>query len=293
MIYQNFIKKIDDTTFEKYKGTTFNESWYETIINKDSDGYYIDLQGNRQVLFKFRKGLVSNELMELASNIFLQESKKKHPNRGIAAGIKEGQKNARIYTKTGQNEGQYVSSNIFGYYDRPLREHRKYFKTIKVCRKTAFNIKHPLEWDKSLPFISRCSSIYKKLGGRYYNLQKKEWDSINNNLKIPNSVFTTITANYNWRTSCHKDKGDYSLGLGNLVVVGNNFTGGYLGFPQFKVLIAIKPGDFLLMDVHQWHCNTAISIGTNGYRLSFVMYIRNDMNMCKNVKIVDSVKYYH
>jgi hypothetical protein len=56
--------------------------------------------------------------------------------------------------------------------------------------------------------------------------------------------------------------------LGNLIVVGRDFTGGYLGFPEFKVLIKIEPGDFLLMDVHQYHCNTPIIKELDGFRLS-------------------------
>jgi hypothetical protein len=84
-----------------------------------------------------------------------------------------------------------------------------------------------------------------------YQINETEYNEIKSQLKIPNTVFTKVTSNYNLRTACHKDSGDYSGGLGNLVVVGENFEGGYLGFPQFKVLIKICPGDFLLMDVHQ------------------------------------------
>ena len=62
-----------------------------------------------------------------------------------------------------------------------------------------------------------------------------------------------------------------------------------MGFPQFKVLIKIEPGDFLLMDVHEYHCNTPIT--GNGYRLSFVMYIREDMKNCKTKKKIDNTNY--
>jgi riboflavin kinase/FMN adenylyltransferase len=75
------------------------------------------------------------------------------------------------------------------------------------------------------------------------------------------------------------------------VVIGENFKGGYLGFPEFKVLIKIMPGDFLLMDVHQYHCNTEIKLQTDGYRLSFVFYIREDMKICKTKKKIDQTVY--
>jgi hypothetical protein len=308
-----FSKLIPDHLFEKYKGKHFNESWYTTIINKDSNGYYYDSENKKKVLFKFRKNVISTELQQVAIDSFLQYSKKKHSNRGLAAGIPKGQKTARTNTETGQNEGQYISSNISGYFDRPLREHLQYFKKNIVCRTTAFTLNNKKKWENALPFIKKCSREYSRLGGKYYSKQKKEYSLINNNIKIPDTVFTTITSNYNFRTACHKDSGDYPHGLGNLILTGKNYTGGYLGFPQFKILIKIEPGDFLLMDVHQWHCNTPINLNnncnnsnnssnssnssngnsSNSFRLSFVMYLRKDAVECKNKKIIDSHTYYY
>jgi hypothetical protein len=286
---KNYKKVIDDIEFKKYHGKHFNESWYKssdgTIIDSSQDGYY-----DNQILFKFRKNVISKELTDLSIESFLELSKKKHPNRGIAGGILPGEKNSRHLTKSGQSEGEYTASNISGYYDRPLREHRGILGKNKVCRTTAFTLNNKELWNKGLPFIERCSKLFKKYAPEHYRSQKREWNLIKPELKIPKTVFTTITSNYNWRTACHTDSGDYSKGLGNLIVVGKDFTGGYLGFPQFKVLIKIEPGDFLLMDSHQFHCNTKIY--GNGYRLSFVMYIREDMKDCKRKKVIKNNVYY-
>ena len=287
MMYE---KKISDTHFKKYEGRYFDTSWYDTILDSDAEGYYKE-NGIVKVLFKFKKNILSERLQELAKTTFLHLSKKKHSNRGIASGINVGEKNARHITKTGQNEGNYISSNISGYYDRPLREDKGKLGTNVACRTTAFTINNKILWNSGLPFIEKCSKIYKKLSLKHYLLQKNEYNKIKTPLKIPNSVFTTVTSNYNWRTACHKDTGDFSKGLGNLIVIGEKFTGGYLGFPQFKVLIKIKAGDFLLMDVHQYHCNTKIK-ENNGFRLSFVMYIREDMKFCKNKQNINNNIYY-
>jgi hypothetical protein len=285
-----YTKIIPDNEFHG-KGKNFDEKFYDFIIDTDNDGYYLE-NGIQNVLFKFRKNKINEHFQNIAIKSFLELSKKKHSNRGLAAGIPEGQKNARHTTESGQNEGSYIASNISGYFDRPLREHRGILGTIRVCRTTSFTLNNSDLWNDGLPFIQRCSKLYKKLGGKYYISQEKEYNLIKPQLKIPKSVFTTVTSNYNWRTACHKDAGDYNGGLGNLVVVGNNFEGGYIGFPQFKVLIKINPGDFLLMDVHQFHCNTKIKLKKDGYRLSFVMYIREDMKICKtNVKIGET-NYY-
>ena len=287
-IYQ---KAIPDDHFHE-KGRNFGLKWYTTVIENDDDGYYIDSSGVKQVLFKFRKQRVPEKYQLLAIDSFLEHSKLKHSNRGVAAGIPSGQQNARHLTSTGQSEGEYIASNISGYFDRPLREHRGVLGTIRACRTTSFTLNNKELWLKGLPFLVYCSKLYRNLGGVYYQRQQQEWDRIKPQLKIPGTVFTTITSNYNWRTACHTDKGDFQGGLGNLVVVGRDFEGGYLGFPQFKILIKIKPGDFLLMDVHQFHCNTPIKIKNNGFRLSFVMYIREDMKGCKRLKRVDLNNYY-
>jgi hypothetical protein len=50
--------------------------------------------------------------------------------------------------------------------------------------------------------------------------------------------------------------------------------------------------DFLLMDVHQWHCNTKINTRSDGYRLSFVMYIREDMSSCSEKKVLGNTMYF-
>jgi hypothetical protein len=287
----NYIKIIPDHLFHG-KGKNFNENWYTVIIDNSQDGYYTDTSGKTQVLFKFRKNKIPERYQKIAIDSFLELSKKKHSNRGMAAGIPHGQNNSRHLTSTGQSEGGYIASNISGYFDRPLREHRGILGTIKACRTTSFTLNNKSLWETGLPFIKYCSRLYNSLGGKYYQQQLEEYNKIKPQLKIPETVFTTITSNYNWRTACHTDSGDFKGGLGNLVVVGNNFTGGYIGFPQFKVLIKFEVGDFLLMDVHQYHCNTPIKIHKDGFRLSFVMYIREDMKECKKIKHIDSTRYF-
>jgi hypothetical protein len=288
-----FKKQVSDSDFNTYKGKYFDENWYTTIIEHDYNGYYIDSSGIKKVLFIFKQNIIPKEISDIAIDSFLKESKKKHSNRGLAGGIIPGNKTARTITKTGQNEGNYTSSNISGYFDRPLREHRGLFDSQIVCRTTSFTLNNQELWNTGIKFIQYCSKLYSRLAKKYYSVQKEEYSLINKSLRIPDTVFTTVTSNYNWRTACHCDSGDFQGGLGNLTVLGKNFTGCYLGFPQFKVLIKIKPNDFLLMDVHQWHCNTKLNAKKDGFRLSFVMYIRNDMYKCNKKVILDKTKYYH
>ena len=102
-----FEKKISDSDFKKYHGKNFDNSWYEYVISDSSDGYYTDSSGNKKVLFKFRKNVINDSLQELAIKSYLKEAKKKHSNRGMAAGIGlDG--NARHYTKN-QNKANEIN----------------------------------------------------------------------------------------------------------------------------------------------------------------------------------------
>ena len=151
----NYEKLINDTSFEKYRGKNFDESWYKFVIDKDSDGFF-----ERSVLFKFRKDVISEKYSKIAIDSFLELSKKKHSNRGIAGGISSGNTTARHLTKTGQSEGNYIASNISGYFDRPLREHRGILGTIRACRTTAFTINSKDLWNNGLVFIQCCSKLF-------------------------------------------------------------------------------------------------------------------------------------
>lgn len=84
------------------------------------------------------------------------------------------------------------------------------------------------------------------------------------------------------------------------------YHGGYTLMPQFNIGFNVRTGDFLAMDVHQWHCNTelyetaedkaankdlprihkdSLETGTLGSdkvfsRVSFVCYLREKLRDC-------------
>ena len=74
----------------------------------------------------------------------------------------------------------------------------------------------------------------------------------------------------------HRDAGDLKEGFGNLVIASEGeYEGSYTMFPQYGIGVNCKQGDFLAMNVHEWHCNSKM-IG-NGTRVSFVFYLREKM----------------
>ena len=121
---------------------------------------------------------------------------------------------------------------------------------------------------------------------------REQWERANSTeFVVPNTSFSTITINYNWRTALHKDDGDFKDGFGNLLILEEGkYEGGYLGFPRYGVCFDVRMGDFLAMDVHEWHCNTDIKGMTPEFsRVSVVCYLREKMDKCKDTSLAESI----
>ena len=193
-----------------------------------------------------------------------------------------------------------AQSNIIGYYDKPDRNKKN---QGPPCRLTAFCRDNRDIWNNSIPFIKRCDEIFKELIPDRHQNQLKQCQRVPK-FTIDNTAFSTLTLNYSWRTALHRDKGDLNEGFGNLVVVEdhenpNSYKGSYLGFPQYGVCVNGRTGDFLAMDVHEWHTNTEFyptnpnvkldpndrKVKNNWHynRLSVVCYLRDNMIRCKNL----------
>ena len=218
-------------------------------------------------------------------------------------------------TKTGKiskdNIGNISQSNIAGYYDRPDRNkyNTKYNtkKTKKsnkknntksnkknkntnnskvpMCRTTQFTKKNIDKWNNTIPLIKEADKLFKQLVPDRYKIQLAR-AKLTPDFQIANTVYSTITVNYNWRTAAHCDNGDLDEGFGNLIVLEKaksnhpeckGYTGGYLGFPKWGICVDVRQGDFLAMDVHEFHSNTSI-VGDG--RLSVVCYLRKKMINC-------------
>ena len=301
-------KIMSDSEIAKKEAHYFDNKDYFRTINKDTDCIYWDDENKRyKILFRFRKGVITEKLSDLAYNCWAKYSKKLHNNRGAASGLLDrkklspyigklinpnGFRSHYIGTYTKEKHKQLISneapSNIIGYYDR---FDRNIGQSKAPCRQTAFNIQHKELWDKSIPFIKRIDYLFKELAPDEHKRQYKRAQETS--FVIANTAYSTLTINHNWRTALHKDAGDYMEGIGNLSVVEKGkYTGGCLGFPQFgikgkgRINVDVRTGDFLVMDVHQWHCNTEIKSldKTKPHsRLSIVAYLREGMLRCKGL----------
>uniref|UniRef100_A0A6C0E5Z9 2OGFeDO JBP1/TET oxygenase domain-containing protein n=1 Tax=viral metagenome TaxID=1070528 RepID=A0A6C0E5Z9_9ZZZZ len=316
---------MSDKKIAELEGHYFEEKDFKYIIKEDVDVYRIDSKGQSHLLLKLRKKVIPPAISKKAFKALIEEAKKPHTNRGAAAGLLTQRKLPPyvkgIVTKT-KFRGKYIGhddrirkddisnisrSSIIGYYDQADRNrYRKKTKSrsiLKVpCRMTKFTKEYPDKWKDTIPLFKIIDKQFKILCPEKHQKQL-ERASKTPEYQIDTTAFSTGTINYNWQTALHRDAGDFEDGFGNLIVLENakknkqDWTGCYIGFPQYNVAVEVREGDFLAMDVHQWHANTPLIPLTSlssfppltsmkkkkqeeYTRLSVVSYLRKNMIKC-------------
>lgn len=289
-------EKLSNDDLSKLIGTYRDCNFFDTIVVNES--HY--LTKDEKTIFFLKKNVIPQNLMNTAYNSFVNYAKYPRANRGAAAGIIDYDKlptyvgeitnktDTRIYYKSKDGkDGKRAISNIArsaiaGYYDRKVG-------SAPPCRLTRFNTRHYNKFKKTIPYVEFINNIYEKYTPYYYNIQKERANESPLYL-IGNSCFSTLTLNYNWRTACHYDEGDFNNGLSIISVLGDNkWEGCMIGFPRYKIAVDVKVGDIIIMNSHEMHCNTQFkdppdNNGNANYnRLSVVLYLREHMNKCKDI----------
>ena len=166
-----------------------------------------------------------------------------------------------------------VYSGIAGWFDR--------YPRIPYGRATAYTQFHYDKFKLSFPFLQSLDRGFKELLPTRHAAQREAADKIDPAFLVPETVFTTITVNKTFRTAAHRDAGDFSNGLSNLLVLSNNgnYTGGYLILPEVRIAVNVRPGDLLLVNNHEYiHGNTPIVTHDEvAERISLVCYLREKM----------------
>lgn len=221
------------------------------------------------MLCKVVRRAIPKELCDLGYHSFVEAGRMVTTNRGHAAGA-QTREHLDKYER-----GKAANSGIIGYLDSSNHK--------RPCRLTEFSRSHLQEYTAGLPFIRHINKCFKEYVPFAYEMQSGE-AAKSPEFVIEDTVFSTVTVNWNFRTALHKDSGDFRHGFGNLSVVTDGITGGYLLFPQFHVAVSLFTGDYLAADVHEWHCNSPMTLTKHdGYRLSFVCYLREKIGKCADV----------
>jgi len=274
-------KQLSDEETNKLEGTKLPKGYFKKIIKNQN----VDVYTNEgKLLLKFRKNVLPVKHIDNAYDGMIKHARQKTHTRGVTSGD-TGK------AKLVQNNIP-IMSNILGYFDTLDLGYKRIFRDAgmkkPICRETAFTGRKPEKWAMVKPLIKDIDIQYKKLFPKEHKQQKKAAQSTK--YVIDNTAFTTITTNLNLQTACHRDKGDWKEGFGNLVVIERGkYKGGYTGFPQYGIAVDVRTGDFLGMDVHELHGNEPIECITKDCeRLSLVSYLREGIvNKCQGLPLVD------
>ena len=318
--------KLTDDQLKAREGTYFSEKDVDVIYNEDVDFYAKDpdAPGGKRLIARLRKNVIPHDIVKLAWKNFYNSASASR-NRGAAAGpidLKSKYWTQRKPTQITGHSARYVHngkvskmrvnnnvfSSVLGYFEQTP------FMGLP-CRLTSYTQKYFDEYKAGTPYIEAIDALFKKLVPDRYAAQYKQAHA-KPQFQIADTAFSSVTMNRNFRTGLHMDDGDMREGFGNLSVIQRGkYDGGYTLFPRYRVGFDLRTGDFLAMDVHEWHCNTEIrespedakynkslpeiylnskETGTQGVdktysRLSFVCYLREKLIKC-NPK--DSAPYY-
>jgi hypothetical protein len=315
---------LTNEEIEKKEGQYFTEKDISTIYDEDVDIYTIKEDGTKKLLAKLRKQVLTPEIIKTGWEGFWIASAPSR-NRGAAAGPIESEGKywqkrkpveikgwAARYMQNGKISKMRVNNNVFssvlGYY-----ESTPFMKL--PCRLTSYTMRFWKYYSHGLPFIRAIDNCFATLVPEKHALQKKAAE-LKPLLHISGTAFSSVTINRNFRTALHRDAGDFKEGYGNLSVIERGYYhGGYTVFPQYNIGFNVRTGDFLAMDVHEWHCNTDLvetkedkeknkqiprihkddlETGTLGAerpfsRVSFVCYLREKI---KNCNLSTTRKYF-
>ncbi len=271
----------------------------DKIINEDCDMYD---QNTGVLIFSFKKKRIPDELYKIDAKL-IKHSQSLSYNRGSAGGkvtAKGLRRGMETWTKkplcpcdkNGNPLSEYHEkhSTYFKYEDgRISKRQRSNSVTSQSVGGFDKNPQHPCRlthWTKNnLEAYHSIFPLCKHISDEYFSYVPDKWLNQYERYKrcpqdyvIPDTNFSTLTINMDFRTACHKDKGDCKDGLTAFTVKKcGEYRGGELIFPEYHIAINIEQGDLLLFNPHEAHCNNPI-IGEG--RMSFVLYLRDKMDKC-------------
>lgn len=166
-----------------------------------------------------------------------------------------------------------VNSGIAGWYDR--------YPRIPFGRPTTYTRDNPEKFAKSYPFLQSLAKGFKDMLPWRYGNQKRAAESIDQRFVVPETPFTTVTVNKNFRTAGHYDPANMEDGFANLCVMSNNdqYEGCYLVFPEIGYAVDVRPTDLLLVNNQAGlHGNTELKLkDLDAERISMIAFFHEGM----------------
>jgi hypothetical protein len=166
-----------------------------------------------------------------------------------------------------------VFSGIAGWYDR--------YPRIPWGRATAYTENYPEKFAKSFPYLKHLSDAFEQMLPWRYNNQMEAAKKIDPKFLVPDTPFSTITVNKNFRTAAHYDPANMENGFANICVFSNNgnYSGAYLVFPEIGYAVDVRPGDLLFVNNQAGlHGNTELVLHDDTVeRISIIAFFHEGM----------------
>jgi hypothetical protein len=177
----------------------------------------------------------------------------------------------KLITKT--TYANSVFSGIAGWYDR--------YPRIPYGRATAYTENHMEKFQKSYPYLQHLSKAFEEMLPWRYGNQKAASEKIDPKFLVPDTPFSTITVNKNFRTAAHYDPANMENGFANICVFSNNgkYRGAYLVFPEIGYAVDVRPGDLLFVNnMAGLHGNTELFLDDpTTERISIIAFFHEGM----------------
>ena len=168
-----------------------------------------------------------------------------------------------------------VTSGVIGFYDR--------YPRIPYCRKCAWNLDNPDDFNACLPLFQRVNEIHFEVAPVEWASQNEYAKKTHKDFLIPGTIYTTVTVNKNYRPAYHYDGKNMAGGFSGMLLIRDGIiNGGYTVFPEYRAAVSMNTGDLIFFSGQsELHGNTPIipmSIGAQ--RCTLVFYYRSGMINC-------------
>ena len=294
-------------SFKCLSAEFYDEAHYDEIIKDEC----VLLKENGDILAVFVKGSIKKENREKYIKAIKSNAKSKTKNRGTASGVADVKKfpkdavalckkdgepltNPRLVSVQykrddgsicGRCQSNAVRCGCAGYFDAVGG---------LPCRMVGWSTKNPDKHELLTELCDEIAVAHKNNEPQSFNFQRSIAEKSRNFL-MGDSPYSTLTLNYDFRTASHIDRGDLKNSLSTLTIleeIPNNYSGSYLGLPEYKIAFDVRDGDTLIFDAHEYHSNTEMKVLSDklpiddltgnpfGGRISVVAYLRNRLNEC-------------
>lgn len=194
--------------------------------------------------------------------------------RGLAQGYKQEYRYKDGKKTNYKKKRSYACSGVMGYYDP--------FPTMPACRPCAWNAENPKLWRQTFKLSQEVAKIHKEFDPSSFATYEEIANRTHPDFKVPETPYTTMTVNKNFRTFPHKDGFNLHATCPMTVIRKGKYGGGFLVFPDYRLAVHIDTFDLILfMNSTLWHGNTAITGMTeDSVRSSTIWYYRKNMVEC-------------